>query len=80
MHIPYSRGDGCHRRYGRYGRCRRTWAIHAASCPAAGTLAQAAPVAFASGFADAPTVSGVFALVTARVAYKLLTQPMRDGA
>ncbi|MDN7930496.1 hypothetical protein QZM52_04220 [Burkholderia metallica] len=51
-----------------------------ASCPAAGTLAQAAPVAFASGFADAPTVSGVLALVTARVAYKLLTQPMRDGA
>ncbi|MDI9652376.1 MFS transporter, partial [Burkholderia cenocepacia] len=47
---------------------------------AAGTLARAAPVAFASGFADALTVSGVLALVAAVVAYKLLTQPMREGA
>ncbi|WP_322089605.1 MFS transporter [Burkholderia sp. BCC1999] len=47
---------------------------------AAGVLAQAAPVAFASGFADALTVSGVLALGAAVVAYKLLTQPMRDGA
>ncbi|ONX44769.1 MFS transporter, partial [Burkholderia cenocepacia] len=44
---------------------------------AAGTFARAAPVAFASGFADALTVSGVLALVAAVVAYKLLTQPMR---
>jgi len=47
---------------------------------AAGALAQAAPVAFASGFADALTVSGGLALIAAVVAYKLLEQPMRDGA
>ncbi|MCR5898664.1 MFS transporter, partial [Burkholderia sp. HAN2018] len=47
---------------------------------AAGALAKAAPVAFASGFADALTVSGVLALVVAVVACKLLAQPMRDAA
>ncbi|RQU81302.1 MFS transporter [Burkholderia cenocepacia] len=47
---------------------------------AAGALAQAAPVAFASGFADALTVSGVLALGSAVVAYKLLAQPMRGRA
>ncbi|WP_175732973.1 MFS transporter [Burkholderia ambifaria] len=46
---------------------------------AARTLAQAAPAAFASGFADALTVSGVLALIVAVVAYKLLAQPMRDA-
>ncbi|MBN3783925.1 MFS transporter, partial [Burkholderia sp. Ac-20345] len=46
---------------------------------AADALAQAAPVAFASGFANALTVSGVLALVAAVVAYKLLAQPMRDA-
>ncbi|HHY6928507.1 TPA: MFS transporter [Burkholderia ambifaria] len=46
---------------------------------AARTLAQAAPAAFASGFADALTVSGVLALIVAIVAYKLLAQPMRDA-
>ncbi|WP_027782715.1 MULTISPECIES: MFS transporter [Burkholderia] len=47
---------------------------------AAGALAQAAPVAFASGFAAALTVSGVLALGAAVVAYKLLAQPVRGGA
>lgn len=46
---------------------------------AARTLAEAAPAAFASGFATALTVSGVLALAAAVVAYKLLTQPMRDA-
>ncbi len=46
---------------------------------AARTLAQAAPAAFASGFAAALTVSGVLALAAAAVAYKLLTQPSRGA-
>ncbi|WP_175796609.1 MFS transporter [Burkholderia anthina] len=46
---------------------------------AARTLAQAAPAAFASGFAAALTVSGVLALAAAVVSYKLLAQPIRDA-
>ncbi|MCA7948730.1 MFS transporter [Burkholderia seminalis] len=46
---------------------------------AVGVLAEAAPIAFASGFAAALTASGVLALGVAVVAYKLLAQPMRDG-
>lgn len=44
---------------------------------AARTLANAAPVAFARGFAAALTASGV--LAAAAIACKLLAQPMRDA-
>lgn len=46
---------------------------------AARTLANAAPVAFAPGFAAALTASGVLALAAAAIACKLLAQPMRDA-
>ncbi|MBF5009676.1 MFS transporter [Burkholderia pseudomultivorans] len=45
---------------------------------AAGALAQAAPTAFARGFADTLVVSGVLALGVAGVVYQLLARSTRD--